>query len=54
MVYKLIFKGIFIATRKIKKSITEKEYKLLLSHTKGDDSLKEFNRNRSNTYKLSH
>jgi len=35
-----------MATKKIKKSITEKEYKLLQSHTKGDDSLKEFNRNR--------
>jgi len=35
-----------MATKKIKKSITEKEYKLLLSHTKGDDSLKVFNRER--------
>ena len=35
-----------MGTKKIKKSITEKEYKLLLSHAKGDDSLKEFNRNR--------
>ena len=35
-----------MTTKKIKKSITEKEYKLLQSHTKGDDSLKEFNRNR--------
>ena len=35
-----------MATKKIKKSITEKEYKLLQSHTKGDDSLKEFNRHR--------
>ena len=35
-----------MATRRIKKSITEKEYKLLMSHTKGDDSLKEFNRKR--------
>lgn len=35
-----------MATKKIKKSLTEKEYKLLQSHTKGDDSLKEFNRNR--------
>ncbi len=35
-----------MSTKKIKKSITEKEYKLLQSHTKGDDSLKEFNRNR--------
>ena len=35
-----------MATKKIKKSITEKEYKLLQSHSKGDDSLKEFNRNR--------
>ena len=35
-----------MATRKIKKSITEKEYKLLMNHTKGDDSLKEFNQKR--------
>ena len=35
-----------MTTKRIKKSITEKEYKLLVSHTKGDDSLKEFNRNR--------
>jgi integrase len=35
-----------MATKRIKKSITEKEYKLLISHTKGDDSLKEFNRKR--------
>ena len=35
-----------MATRRIKKSITEKEYKILISHTKGDDSLKEFNRKR--------
>ena len=33
-----------MATKRIKKSITEKEYKLLVSHTKGDESLKEFNR----------
>lgn len=32
--------------KKIKRSITEKEYKLLINHTKGDDSLKEFNKNR--------
>ena len=35
-----------MTTKRIKKSITEKEYKLLVSHTKGDDSLKEFNRKR--------
>jgi len=35
-----------MATRRIKKSITEKEYKILMSHTKGDESLKEFNRKR--------
>ena len=35
-----------MATKRIKKSITEKEYKILISHTKGDDSLKEFNRKR--------
>jgi len=35
-----------MTTKRIKKSITGKEYKLLVSHTKGDDSLKEFNRNR--------
>ena len=35
-----------MSTKKIKKSITEKEYRLLMSHTKGDDSLKEFNRKR--------
>jgi integrase len=35
-----------MATKKIKKSISQKEYKLLLSHTKGDDSVKEFNRER--------
>lgn len=35
-----------MTTKRIKKSITEKEYKLLVSHTKGDESLKEFNRNR--------
>ena len=35
-----------MATRRIKKSFTEKEYKILMSHTKGDDSLKEFNRKR--------
>jgi len=35
-----------MATKRIKKSITEKEYKLLISHTRGDDSLKEFNRKR--------
>jgi integrase len=35
-----------VATKKIKKSVTEKEFKLLLSHTRGDDSLQEFNRNR--------
>jgi len=35
-----------MTTKRIKKSITEKEYKLLVSHAKGDDSLKEFNRNR--------
>lgn len=35
-----------MATRRIKKSITDKEYKILISHTKGDDSLKEFNRKR--------
>jgi len=35
-----------MTNKRIKKSITEKEYKLLISHTKGDDSLKEFNRQR--------
>ncbi len=35
-----------MATRRIKKSITEKEYKILMSHTKGDDSLKDFNQKR--------
>ena len=35
-----------MTTKRIKKSITEKEYKLLMSHTKGDDSLKEFNQKR--------
>ena len=35
-----------MATRKIKKSITKKEYKLLMNHTKGDDSIKEFNQKR--------
>jgi integrase/recombinase XerD len=35
-----------VTTKRIKKSITEKEYKLLMNHTKGDDSLKEFNRKR--------
>lgn len=35
-----------MATRRIKKSITDKEYKILVNHTKGDDSLKEFNRKR--------
>lgn len=35
-----------MATKRIKKSITEKEYKLLINHTKGDDSLKEFNQKR--------
>ena len=35
-----------MATKRIKKSITEKEYKLLMNHTKGDDSLKEFNQKR--------
>jgi len=30
--------------KKIKKSITETEFKKLISHTKGDDSLKMFNR----------
>ena len=35
-----------MTTKRIKKSITEKEYKLLMNHTKGDDSLKEFNRKR--------
>ena len=35
-----------MATRKIKKSITEKEYKLLMNHTKGDESLKGFNQKR--------
>ena len=35
-----------MATRRIKKSITEKEYKILINHTKGDDSLKEFNQKR--------
>jgi integrase/recombinase XerD len=35
-----------MSTKRIKKSITEKEYKLLMNHTKGDDSLKEFNRKR--------
>jgi integrase len=33
-----------MAIKKVKKSVTEKEYKLLISHTKGDDSLKLFNR----------
>ncbi|OYZ24892.1 MAG: hypothetical protein B7Y23_07770 [Sulfurovum sp. 16-42-52] len=47
MVYKLIFiRGFQMATRKIKKSITEKEYKFLMSHARGDDSLKTFNRDR--------
>ncbi len=35
-----------MTTKRIKKSITEKEYKLLIRHTKGDESLKEFNRKR--------
>ncbi len=35
-----------MATRRIKRSITEKEYKMVMSHTKGDESLKEFNRKR--------
>lgn len=35
-----------MATKRIKKSITEKEYKILISHTKGDESLKEFNQKR--------
>jgi len=35
-----------MATKKIKKSITEKEYRILMSHAKGDDSLKEFNQKR--------
>ena len=35
-----------MATRRIKKSITQKEYKLLMNHTKGDDSLKKFNQER--------
>ncbi len=35
-----------MTTKRIKKSITEKEYKLLVNHTKGDDSLKGFNQNR--------
>ena len=35
-----------MATRRIKKSITEKEYKILMSHTKGDESLQDFSRQR--------
>jgi integrase/recombinase XerD len=35
-----------MASRRIKKSITEKEYKMLMSHTKGDESLKAFNQKR--------
>jgi integrase len=35
-----------MATRRIKKSVTEKEYKMLMSHTKGDESLKAFNQKR--------
>ena len=30
--------------KKIRKSITEKEFKILIAHTKGDESLKDFNK----------
>ena len=35
-----------MTARRIKKSITEKEYKLLMNHTKGDESLQDFSRQR--------
>ena len=35
-----------MTARRIKKSITEKEYKLLMSHTKVDESLQDFSRQR--------
>ena len=35
-----------MAAKKIKKSITEKEYKILMNHTKGDDILQDFSRKR--------
>lgn len=35
-----------MASRRIKKSITEKEYKLLMNHTKVDETLEDFSRKR--------
>lgn len=35
-----------MSTKKIKKSITEKEYRFLMNYTRGDESLKTFNRDR--------
>ena len=35
-----------MATKKIKKSIIEKEYRFLMSYTRGDESLKSFNQDR--------